>query len=731
MACFSNRTTIDGFAGTNVDQPISHSRNISSDDPFSPAAAAINPDLYVSRRGTPSVPPGFEGSVSSKPVSRIGTPRVMTPIKPALPLQPTPHKAIDIADSAKPLYDRDSLEKKEEIPAKTPINHQTPEIDVKTAVSAIAVPETADVEAKKASKPTTRKNSTANAKSIASVSATPTATRAVQQPATPKKTEIPQTVYASKKPDATPDNGKGGKQPTSSTKRQPPGKLDIPAATATAEAEKKPYKLVPNSVPHTPATTTASTGSPVKKAPSKVLRVVQTPRTETPVPISASSSVSNVLPQLPTGRLASRQASIASINIPGTPHSFDVSDVASLASTSVSRASSPPPNAKSKVATVRTKTKSQVKKERQERGKQKTAEKVEEAVSAKSVDDVMQEPIIGRKKKAKKPSKTPAAAVASKEREASRPASPALKVGFNSKEQSRPPSPQAKALPILEESMVAEPEPVEEHVPSPVDILAKLEDMMDTAFFKGPSAYPKGEVTPADLDNLEKPIPFTPNDLENIAKDVPVQLGGHDGRDSSRCLVVDQGVLHGLPPSMEEFFLELDARIKATLGPGKYRHQSTRDPKKMYPTALPSFAAGLQNARNVADHQNNTNGGNNSVKCAPFDDAASYINQWVIPTDPTATAGYMSRQTQNPPQVTTAGIPGISLPLEEASELLDGHLIRSIAAGDFRTAFMTHGMTFEEVERQYHESRKELERHEKQLSAMLKKNRKILSNGGH
>lgn len=203
-------------------------------------------------------------------------------------------------------------------------------------------------------------------------------------------------------------------------KRQRPGKLDITAAkdasrkdlglVASSNEQAKPATPSKNlrqaitniSQPGTPATAvsqpSASPG-PHQTAP-RTVRVVQIPKLETPSRIP-TGVVSTMAPFTVVSRQVSRQPSLASIDQPGTPFN-EVSDNASLTSTSMSRPGSPPLG---KVGTspVRFMTKSQQKKERQARAKRvEESRQSEEPSSATMPEEPVQAPIIGRKKKTKK-----------------------------------------------------------------------------------------------------------------------------------------------------------------------------------------------------------------------------------------------------------------------------------------------------------------------------------------
>ncbi|KAI1074183.1 hypothetical protein F5B20DRAFT_466985 [Whalleya microplaca] len=173
-------------------------------------------------------------------------------------------------------------------------------------------------------------------------------------------------------------------------KRPVPGTLDIAAAT----------KTVAQGASTLPTPTPTSVSSPMAKAGPKTLRLVQTPRAETPpihIPPAAAASI--------------RAAGIGSAgHRPATPASENVSDTASIisASISASRSSSPPP-IKVGSASVRQTTKSQQRKQRKEASKEAAAQIAE----TKPVEpEVEIAPILGRKKKQKKERKTTSASIA-------------------------------------------------------------------------------------------------------------------------------------------------------------------------------------------------------------------------------------------------------------------------------------------------------------------------------
>ena len=188
-------------------------------------------------------------------------------------------------------------------------------------------------------------------------------------------------------------------------RKQRPEKLDIAAAkdksrivgreAATMEATRITRKGddlsgLDLSQPPTPGTSASqsSVTSTVRQHQSRATRIPPVPKAEASPPGFT-----------PSNKQTSRRPSLASINRPGTPTSERISDNASFTSATVSRASSPPPS-KVGSAPVRQVTKNQQKKERQARAKQ--AEGTVKADEPAAKVEEVQAPIIGRKKKTKK-----------------------------------------------------------------------------------------------------------------------------------------------------------------------------------------------------------------------------------------------------------------------------------------------------------------------------------------
>lgn len=467
--------------------------------------------------------------------------------------------------------------------------------------------------------------------------------------------------------------------PTSSTKRQPPGKLDIAAATKIAEIEQSP--AASSAKPETPANhgrslplnsavsvppspATAGTGSPIKRSVApRTLRVLPTPKTEVPPPLPTASAP--IAPLIPTvDKLRSRQASIASINQPGTPMSEMISDTASVTSTSVSRANSPPPiGGKVGTAPVRQKTKSQAKKDRQDRKRQIEEEQamVEEN---KSDVEVVQAPIIGRKKKEKKPASAPKSIAAAFK---SQPSSP--KPATVEEEQSDVPTTTSRkvssAKPPAAETPEPEPDYVSEHAKDKREHNAQsiMADLQRTGellastleFFKPLSSslthpsrnsQPTNVTAPPDLK-----IHFSEADLEALAKKKAVRLNGHDGKPDSRTLITPNGKFFwGLSEELEAKALELEKHIEELKGHTRFhpRKQSTHSHNLsshgQSKDVLPAIATALKEAGKKL----NTNA---SQQIPKLDAASGLLGSTNLPLPPVQAAENLAPQP--PPQQQT------------------------------------------------------------------------------
>lgn len=186
------------------------------------------------------------------------------------------------------------------------------------------------------------------------------------------------------------------KKETKADKRKSiPGTLNIAAAIKSAKGS-NPSSTVTSAVEKTddhafPALPTpSSVSSPATRTAPKTLRVMATPKTE----VAPSLSAGITAPPLFRSALSSQ-------NRPGTPASDNISDTASIfsASVSASRPNSPGPVSRIGSAAIRTKTKSQQRKERKEGHKRETAAIISQPVVPEKEEIA---PISGRKRKQKK-----------------------------------------------------------------------------------------------------------------------------------------------------------------------------------------------------------------------------------------------------------------------------------------------------------------------------------------
>lgn len=388
---------------------------------------------------TPSVPPGL-GIVPHSLPPRTATPSRAPPgllplhghqVAPILPIAPaTPVTPLKPVPTSTPASISDSSKASKKMSA--PITGS----DAKKNIKALALESGLSKEITSQSKASSAKSKKAilqeedfpalESAKLASRSSTPLPPKApsIKTPMAAKKvqTDLTKAVASPSAPETPFDAVPTPKSKKSDKKPMPV--LNIAAATkAAAAATKKsnPSSAATSAVdkpddPAFPALPTpggASVSSPATRGP-KTLRVVGTPKAETPPIISAAPSAP------PTIRHA-----YSGLQRPETPGSSEnVSDSASIisASVSASRTNSPPPISRIGSAAVRTTTKSQQRKARKDATKKEAAAI---AVAPKVEPEVEIAPIMGRKKKQKKekPEKT-AQAKESAPIVHSRPASP-------------------------------------------------------------------------------------------------------------------------------------------------------------------------------------------------------------------------------------------------------------------------------------------------------------------
>ncbi|GAD95168.1 CCR4-NOT core complex subunit Not4, putative [Paecilomyces variotii No. 5] len=408
---------------------------------------------------------------------------------------------------------------------------------------------------------------------------------------------------------ATPDTP----QRESSAKAKPI-KLHLSTFTASHPQDHSPSKsdttsqVVPGATasvvgsrPNTPLTGISRASDSSGPRQTRVLRVVDTPKAETPPPASATQSISSA--QAVKGR--SRRLSVSSVSRPETPGEAG-SDYDPYTSASVSRANSPPPS-KIGSAPVRAITKSQAKKERRLKAKQAEAK---EAVATPVVEEPVQAPIIGRKRKTKKtasnnePSSTAETATRATSEASRSPEKPAedraeqkSDVGKKTKSKEKIVK-DAQSVTSHEKEVVdsGERETLEEWrgnntieqmikdseakgipikdlflertSPLPV-LLAQLHqsgvlDLNTHPLFNPPNLGQRSDMkcSSDDYDTLKQPIELTEEHRKKLLRGEPVRLNGDSTLLKSRCLITPSGcILRHLSPEEEDRYLALERSL--------------------------------------------------------------------------------------------------------------------------------------------------------------------------
>lgn len=486
--------------------------------------------------------------------------------------------------------------------------------------------------------------------------------------------------------------------------RPHPGKLDITAAKdaskiemesiASSSAQSKSVDpaatLSATSQPLTPATSLSSASRQIQ---SRTIRVVSTPKAENPPRlITASPSIVSVAPSTVASKQISRRASLSSIYPPGTPVSEKISDNASFTSTSMSRANSPPPS-KVGSAPVRQYTKSQQRKERQVRARQaeEVLTKKEDSSTKAIAEEPVQAPIIGRKKKTRKPTRgttesTPVATRPSSPtpkdeifQDRTRPATPIkenykeISVQKDAKESETPASPVASSSSDHHQKNLL----------SAVSILSTLQKSGEVSstlldLFKGaPGINFRFEINQQDL--AEQNIPVLSD-----AQRRQIESGGAvvlDMINNKRVILLpDHSTLPGLTEEEAQRYLELRQRILSSTELAKF--SSTRCDIAHYLHAGPQPA--------------NTAPPKPIRGCSAPEDLSVLINRFVA--------------SASAPALAAATYP----PYFNSAPLTDEGMQRA------------KDVQFETAEQDMLASRKETEIYEKKFNGLLKRNRRLL-----
>ncbi|KAI9844632.1 MAG: transcriptional repressor general negative regulator of transcription subunit 4 [Sclerophora amabilis] len=479
-----------------------------------------------------------------------------------------------------------------------------------------------------------------------------------------------------------PEKSKSGRE---GSKRSPPEKLDIDAATRNVGKESTETSAKPNITRSSasPYNKDVPEGSPApasRQAQPKTLRVVQTPKAETPPPVSSTSAATVppvASPAPSSGKLPSRKASVISLNRPSTPASELISDNASL--TSASRPNSPPPIRLGSTP-VRQTTKSQLKKQRKEK---KELEKTQEQTEAQPVVEGKEiAPIIGRKKKKAKPNESTAGDSTAPTSRPTTPPPADTDKGKGKETEKATVTPVAKeaktevtnveedktdtGTPTAEdESATTEPSQRPNLTPSSIigDLMASQElDPSNLEFFKPiPSVNHRFDISPVDYNELHRKITITSDEQSKLANGEPIRFDNSsdgDKTDRSSVLISPNGyLLRGLTPSQQARFLSLEKCISTSNGPNNFipTRQGTENGFFMIggrvvqsgsgnsifspsgPGHSTSAFASDRNTvlPNTAAHLSNLSDAASKMR---VDEALNYINQFVLPALPRTAA---------------------------------------------------------------------------------------------
>jgi hypothetical protein len=332
--------------------------------------------------------------------------------------------------------------------------------------------------------------------------------------------------------------------------------------------------------PQTPSIEALNT--PIKRtAQPRTLRITETPRTSTPpiVPIP------DFVPQTVTAgsKVSSRRPSLTSSIQPSTPMSEAI-DMSSLPSASkdVSRANSPPPLMSKKRGDKKPKKSKRV----------QTEPDVLEAEVLKLSEE--QSPIMGRKKKSKKPEAGPTVLPKRKDSERSIPASPIPQSEQYVTAEISLPAPEP-FIPLPEEPI---PSPKKESHPDPSQSKTKrlaenlfaalgpeLDKFLNSSltkpismqshlrsldFYPGSNQRPFSH--PSDLDAFiaaQDPFVLSPADYAARTGGQAIRKSAEDGRLSSRIIETPRGTrLRCLSEQEEDLLIELEDKICSVIGTG-------------------------------------------------------------------------------------------------------------------------------------------------------------------
>ncbi|WEW58710.1 transcriptional repressor general negative regulator of transcription subunit 4 [Emydomyces testavorans] len=384
-----------------------------------------------------------------------------------------------------------------------------------------------------------------------------------------------------------------------------PIKLDISVSTSPRDMGSLPQSAVPyqlpalptsitGSRPDTPGTVASRVSEPPVPRQPRVLRVVDTPKSETP-PLQSSSAPSA---STTTVKQRSRRPSVSSNSRPATPAEVS-SEYDLYTSASASRANSPPPS-RIGSAPVRVISKNQVRKQRKLKAEQTEAKK-EEETTVTPAEDAVQAPIVGRKRKTRKPSKrttdvsedgsrTPsgvneespvetAVSTTPKLSEDTVKASPTVE---KDEEEELPDEPwrtnnTLEQLMIDSEALaVSIKDLLLERTASLPTILAQLYksgelDLHAHPLFNPPNLNQRVDMkcTADDYENLRRPIELTEEHRRMLLRGEPVRINAGSDLLKDRCLITPQGcILRHLSTEEEDHYLALEKTLTSAVDSG-------------------------------------------------------------------------------------------------------------------------------------------------------------------
>ena len=530
------------------------------------------------------------------------------------------------------------------------------------------------------------------------------------------------------------------KPPKMAEKRQLPGKLDIAATKGTLKSKvdsvggSSKMKNLPessftssqvkedaDSQPATPTKVTSQAGQSTvtRKDNPRTLRVAPTSKEDQEVRTAVASPTVPESATTVSTKPPSRRPSLTSVQGPGTPISERISDNASFTSTSISRANSPPPtNTKVGTAPVRQTTKAQQKRERQARAKEAEKSKAEEEPVKAIVEEPVQAPIIGRKKKAKKI--TTSRGTADSTPAVTRPSSPALQEeAIEERVPSLPATPvkdsKKREMAHNEVDSPATPDtpaPISQNeqpkpLPTAASIIADLQKSGDISpaienMFKNMASLNfRFDVTPADYEY--PPLqPLTDAQLRALDKGECLYVELSNGKPV--VVMPDGQTLKHFTKKEAERYIETRARVMQTPVPFRMATPADEDLLQLhYPPYTPG---GLYPTSTSSNHKPATIAAGRNEALDNLDLLVNrFLEEHNVSTQVTEDIKAAAFQHQQ----------GSSPTLYERPELDWPHTLLSV----------------EEAEEALVRARKEYEAIEKRMHALVKKNRRLMFGGGH